>query len=94
MASRALRVVAFSEPLFAVSIVVIGALRGAGDSKGPFLLNLCSMWGVRVLAVLLYTRRFGLMGIWGTMTAELVFRGLIFLARLLRGRWVPEAALE
>ena len=94
MASRVLRVVAFSEPLFAVSIVVIGALRGAGDSKGPFFLNLCSMWGMRVLVVLLYTRRFGVMGIWGTMTAELVFRGIIFLVRLLRGHWVPESALE
>ena len=93
-ATRALRVVAFAEPMFAVSIVIIGALRGAGDSKGPFLLNLCSMWGVRVLLVLVYTRRFGLMGIWGTMTAELFFRSFIFLVRLLRGRWLHATALN
>ena len=29
----------FSEPLFAISIVVMGALRGAGDSKRPFILK-------------------------------------------------------
>ena len=91
---RLLRIVAFAEPLFAVSIVITGALRGAGDSKGPFLLNLCSMWGVRVLTVLLFTRRFGLIGIWGTMSAELVFRCIVFVIRLLRGRWIPKEALK
>lgn len=94
LSSKVLRVVAFSEPLFAVSIVVIGALRGAGDSRGPFLLNLCSMWGVRVVTILLFTRSYGLMGVWGTMTAELVFRGIIFLIRLLRGKWVNATALS
>lgn len=88
LSARALRIVAFSEPLFAVSIVVIGALRGAGDSKGPFLINLCSMWGVRVLAVLLFARSYGVLGVWGAMTAELCFRGIVFLIRLVRGRWL------
>lgn len=88
LSARALRIVAFSEPLFAVSIVVIGALRGAGDSKGPFILNLCSMWGVRVLAVLLFARSYGVLGVWGAMTAELCFRGIVFLIRLMRGRWL------
>ncbi len=88
LSAKALRIVAFSEPLFAVSIVVIGALRGAGDSKGPFILNLCSMWGVRVLAVLLFARSYGVLGVWGAMTAELCFRGIVFLIRLMRGRWL------
>ena len=87
---QALRIVAFSEPLFAVSIVVIGALRGAGDSRGPFLLNLLSMWGVRVLSVLLFAHKWGILGVWGAMSAELVFRGIIFLVRLLRGRWTEK----
>lgn len=90
LSARVLRIVAFSEPLFAVSIVVIGALRGAGDSKGPFLLNLCSMWGIRVLSVLLFARSYGLAGVWGAMTAELIFRGLIFLVRMLRGSWLEQ----
>lgn len=87
---QALRIVAFSEPLFAVSIVVIGALRGAGDSRGPFLLNLLSMWGVRVLSVLLFAHKWGILGVWGAMSAELVFRGIIFLIRLLRGKWTEK----
>ncbi|MDO4344220.1 MAG: MATE family efflux transporter [Eubacteriales bacterium] len=94
LSTRVLRIVAFSEPLFAVSIVVIGALRGAGDGKGPFLINLCSMWGIRVLTVLLFTRSYGLVGVWATMTVELVCRGCFFLVRLVRGRWVRTAALS
>lgn len=93
LSTEALRIVAFSEPMFAVSIVIIGALRGAGDSKGPFLINLCSMWGIRVLAVLLFTRFYGVVGIWATMTAEFLFRGTVFLIRLIRGRWLHGAAL-
>ena len=88
LGSRVLKIVSFSEPLFAVSIVAIGALRGAGDSKVPFYMNLVSMWGVRVLTVLLFTRQFGVVGVWISMTIELCFRGIIFLYRLIRGNWL------
>lgn len=88
-----LRIVAFSEPLFAVSIVATGALRGAGDSKAPFFINLFTMWGVRVLTVLVFTRRFGVTGVWISMTAELITRGIVFLIRLLRGRWLKMPVL-
>lgn len=92
-ASLCLRIVAFSEPLFAISIVVIGALRGAGDSKGPFYLNVLSMWGIRVLGVLLFTQQFGVIGVWSTMTFELVCRGIIFLVRMVRGKWLNQKVL-
>lgn len=90
---RVLRIVAFSEPLFAVSIVAIGALRGAGDSKGPFVLSLCSMWGIRVFSVLLWTKQFGLIGVWGSMTVELATRGVLFFVRLWRGKWIRKIEL-
>ncbi len=93
-ASICLRIVSFSEPLFAISIVVIGALRGAGDSKRPFILNALSMWGVRVLVIALFTKQYGVIGVWATMTFELVFRGIIFLIRLVRGKWVNQNSLR
>ena len=43
-----LRIEAFAEPLFAASIVAAGALRGAGDTLVPCVMNLVSMWGVRL----------------------------------------------
>ena len=88
LGSRVLKIVAFSEPLFAVSIIAIGALRGAGDSKGPFYINFITMWGIRVLTVLVYTRQFGVVGVWISMTIELCFRGIIFFARLVKGSWL------
>lgn len=90
-AAGILRIVAFAEPMFAVSIVVIGALRGAGDSRGPFLINLCSMWGIRVFTILLFTRRYGIVGIWAAMAAEFIVRGTVFLIRLIRGGWLRKA---
>ena len=94
LSSHVLRIVAFAEPLFAVSIVVIGALRGAGDGKGPFWISTASMRGIRVATVLLFTQSFGVVGVWVTMAVELSLRGIFFLVRLLRGRWIKTAALE
>ena len=88
LGAQVLRIVAFAEPLFGASIVASGALRGAGDSKGPFLISLATMWGVRITLSLLLASRLGLVGVWLAMAAELCARGLIFMVRLYRGRWL------
>ena len=88
LGSQVLRIVAFAEPLFGASIVASGALRGAGDSKGPFLISLASMWGVRITLSLALVGSLGLVGVWLAMAAELCARGLIFLGRLYRGKWL------
>ncbi len=62
LGSQVLRIVAFAEPLFGASIVASGALRGAGDSKGPFLINLATMWGVRITLSLALVGSLGLIG--------------------------------
>ena len=93
-ASECLRIVSFSEPLFAISIVVMGALRGAGDSKRPFVLNALSMWGMRVLPIIIFTKRYGAIGVWITMTFELVFRGILFFIRMVRGKWLNQNSIE
>lgn len=93
-ASECLRIVSFSEPLFAISIVVMGALRGAGDSKRPFILNALSMWGMRVLPIIIFTKRYGVIGVWVTMTFELVFRGILFFVRMVRGKWLDQNSIE
>ena len=92
LGSRVLRIEAFAEPLFAASIVVAGALRGAGDTLVPSILNLVSMWGVRITAASLLAPRMGLVGVWLAMCVELCVRGVLFLVRLLRGKWLDSAA--
>lgn len=88
LGTRVLRIVAFAEPLFGAAIVSSGALRGAGDSRGPFLICLGTMWGVRLTLNLLLVKPLGLIGVWLAMAAELIARGVIFLTRLFSGRWM------
>ena len=88
---RVLRIEAFAEPLYAVSIAAAGALRGAGDTFVPSLLNLASMWGVRITAATILAPRLGLTGVWLAMCGELCVRGLLFLVRLLREKWLEHA---
>ena len=88
---RVLRIEAFAEPLYAVSIAAAGALRGAGDTLIPSLLNLASMWGVRITAASLLAPRLGLTGVWLAMCGELCVRGILFLVRLLREKWLEHA---
>lgn len=83
-----LRIEAWAEPFFAISIVAVGALRGAGDTFVPGLMNLLSMWCVRITASAIMTPYFGLRGVWIAMCGELIVRGIIFLLRLLRGKWL------
>jgi len=85
---QVLRIVAFAEPLFGASIVAAGALRGAGDSKAPFLLSLATMWGVRITLSFALAGSLGLVGIWLAMAVELMARGIVFLVRLYRGKWL------
>lgn len=88
LGAQVLRIEAFAEPLFAASIVAAGALRGAGDTFAPSVLNLVSMWGVRLTAAMALAPRFGLPGVWTAMCGELCVRGILFLIRLVRGKWL------
>jgi len=85
---QVLRLELFSEPLFAASIVITGALRGAGDTLIPGILNLVSIWGVRITIAFFLAKSYGLYGVWIAMTIELCFRGVLFIIRLARGRWL------
>lgn len=74
-----LRIVAVSEPLFGLSIVLSGVLRGAGNTRLPFLVVLSGMWGVRVVLtpILLLCAHMGLAGVWVAMVVDLIFRGIL-----------------
>ena len=93
LGARVLRIEAFAEPMFGASIVASGAMQGAGDSTACFLLNLLSMWGIRLTLAFLLAPRFGLVGVWSAMCFELCTRGVLFLIRLARGKWLEKGAL-
>ena len=82
--AAALRIEAFAEPLFAASIIGYSVCVGAGDTKVPALMNLFSMWMVRLSLAALLAPSYGLQGVWFAMACELAFRGLIFIWRVWR----------
>lgn len=90
LGGRVLRIEAFAEIGYAASIVAYGACVGAGDTKWPSWMNLGSMWIVRIIPAIFMTRAYGLVGFWICMAVELTFRGLIFLVRLARGKWLEK----
>ena len=81
LAAQALRIGLLAEPLFGVSIAAAGALRGAGDTLVPSLLNLGSIWIIRLGLSLLLVGKLGLRGMWIAMAIELCVRGTLMLWR-------------
>ncbi len=88
-----LRMELIAEPFYGASICCSGVFRGAGDTLVPSLMNLLSMWGVRIVLAFFLVPSMGLYGYWLAMTIELYFRGIIFLIRLLRGRWLQRSII-
>lgn len=89
---RILRIEAFAEPLYAAAIVCNGVFVGAGDTFKPMLMNLFSVWFVRISTAVLLSQKMGLTGVWVAMCIELCIRGLLFLSRLHFGNWLKEPA--
>lgn len=84
---QSLRIEAFAEPFFAAAIVTYSVCVGAGDTFRPALMNLFSMWCIRLTLAALLAPQYGLKGVWIAMAVELTFRGCIFLYRLFAGKW-------
>ncbi len=89
LATAVLRIVLPAEPLYGASIVASGAFQGAGNTLPSTVLNLASMWCVRIPLTALLAARHGLPGAWIAMTIELAVRGTLFLLWLGSKRWLP-----
>ena len=90
LATTVLRIVLLAEPLYGASIVASGAFQGAGNTLPSTVLNLASMWCVRIPLTALLAARYGLPGAWIAMTIELAVRGTLFLLWLGSKRWLPK----
>lgn len=77
-----LRIEAFAEPVYAASIVAYFVFLGLGDMLVPCVMNLASIWLVRIPLAAVLARTMGLRGVWLAMCIELTVRGIIFLLRL------------
>jgi putative MATE family efflux protein len=89
LAAQLLRIVAFGMPPLALTMVVNGALRGAGDTRWPLVITLLGYLGIRLpLAYLLaHTYGLGVAGAWYAMVIDLVLRCLMVNVRFWHGGW-------
>ena len=92
----ALRIVAISEPFFAVLVILEGIFGGLGDTKAPFFFSLFSMWGVRITSTLLCVTVFhlGLGAVWVCMSLDNMTRFGLMMTRFLRGSWKKRLQLS
>ena len=91
LGARVLRMVALSEPVYGVAIILEGVFQGVGDTKSTFVFNILGMWGVRILGTWICLTRLGggLTSAWGCMIAHNLLLGALLATRYVRGRWNP-----
>lgn len=94
LGARVLRIEAFAELMYGVSIVAYGACVGAGDTLVPSVLNFGSMWVVRIGLAVLLTPAYGLVGYWVAMCVELNVRGILFAWRIAGQNWLKKDILS
>jgi Na+-driven multidrug efflux pump len=83
--------VALSEPLYGVALIVEGFMMGVGRTRIPFVYNIIGMWGVRILGTFIFTQFLGggLVAAWGCMIAHNVLLCCLYFADYVKGRWNP-----
>jgi MATE family multidrug resistance protein len=87
--TRYLKIMMFSEPFMALSMILSGGLQGAGDTRGSMWVIVISMWMIRLplafcLALVL---GYGAVGVWAAMITSMTMQGVLMSRRFYRGKW-------
>ena len=91
LGTTVLRMVAISEPLYGIAIVLEGIFQGVGDIRFAFFCNIVGMWGLRVIGTNIAVRAFdgGLTAAWACMIAHNISLCLLFTYHYKSGKWNP-----
>ncbi len=84
------------EPGRAFNVIIIPALKGAGDIRFPVYIGIIFMWSVGVLLSYVFgiSLGWGLLGIRLALALDEWVRGLIMLLRWRGGRWTTKALVK
>lgn len=84
------RILALLQPLLVISIVYVGGLRGAGDTRFPLLITLCGTFLVRLSLGYYFgiVLNGGLLGAWMGMFGDMFWRAGASSLRFARGKWL------
>ena len=89
LATMALKIVSICQPFSGASMVLAGALRGAGDTKSVLLITYLGIFLIRIPITYLFldVLNLGLAGAWIVMTIDLAIRSSIAFYVFKRGKW-------
>ena len=92
LGSKVLRMVAVSEPIYGVAIIIEGIFNGIGDTFHQFIFNVIGMWGVRILGTFIFVQKLGyqLPAAWACMIAHNVSLGIMLSVKYVLKRWLPK----
>ena len=87
--AQTLKVIALAQPFFAISNIVSGSLRGAGDTRMPMYLAALGMWFIRlpgsyVFGLLL---QWSLAGVYAATVLDAAIRSLLYVRRFRAKGW-------
>jgi Na+-driven multidrug efflux pump len=88
-ATPPLRAAGLVQPALAVSFILLGALRGAGDTRWPLYSRLLTTWVVRLplTVVVVGWLGGGLPGVWLAMCTDFTLQAIMVLWRFNSGKW-------
>jgi len=89
LATMALKIVSICQPFSGASMVLAGALRGAGDTKSVLLITYLGIFLIRIpiTYIFLDVLNLGLAGAWIVMTIDLAIRSSLAFYIFRRGKW-------
>lgn len=73
-----------SEPGLALAMILSNAIRGAGNTLVPMIVNAAGLYLFRLLPASILTKSMGVVGAWIAMFVDVYARGTTFLALYLR----------
>lgn len=92
LGATVLQMVAVSEPIYGVSIIIEGMMQGMGNTRLPLLINIAGMWGIRILGTWICTQLLdmGLVSAWACMIGHNVFLFIAFSYLCATDRHIPD----
>ncbi|KXG78975.1 Multidrug export protein MepA [Thermotalea metallivorans] len=89
LAAQCIRIGALEQIPIAIAMVISGALKGAGDTKGPFHISLATNLGVRLplIFLIVFVWKLNVVYIWIATALQFILEAVLMLLRYRKEKW-------
>lgn len=89
IAAACIRIAAFEQPTLAISMVMAGALRGAGDTRGTFKVGIIGTWLVRLplIFMIVFVFKKPIVYVWMATVVQFVVEAFFMFLRFKKNNW-------